>query len=655
MEMRQNRMAADEQSTTTSMSGGDASSLDGTTLVGRYKVERRLGEGGMGTVYLVQHTGIRKRVALKLLRAEFMAQPDVLARFEREAMAAAAIDHPNVAAATDFGRTEDGRFFLVLEYVEGRELRAVLDQSGPLPLGRALFIARQIASALARAHEVGIAHRDLKPENIMLIQRDGHGDFVKVLDFGLAQVPRRITEDQQEDRQEDRKDEAAVSQASKLTKVGDIFGTPAYMSPEQSVGEKTDIRTDLYSLGIILFEMLAGARPFKGKSLLVLIQHHLITPPPLIREHNPAVKVPGEVDALVQRLLAKELVARIQQPQDVIAEIDRITAMHQIVWPAASASSVHSLPAVANDRHSTSLSRIWTALRTRPAAVTAQPGIGNSLTTLPQNLRGPLQRVPRWLRLTGAALLIVVPIGLGWHVLRSRESGRVTSVSEPAAGQRPKAEVKLAPQSALDAAVAQGPDAVEVLASRYPADPRIQRVILRNHTSQKRHVEAMRTIAKLATIEPRAGTDPEVVQSIVAAVQSGAEAVEAVAALLEQDLGEDGVDLLYDLTVKQTGARWKTRLNQSLTKPEVLARASPAARIALDLRNAKRCEAKRDLLPRAVQEGDRRALVQLTPLVQTQGCGFLGLQDCWSCLRKTPALQDAIRALESHADAQKQP
>ena len=196
---------------------------------------------------------------------------------------------------------------------------------------------------------------------------------------------------------------------------------------------------------------------------------------------------------------------------------------------------------------------------------------------------------------------------------------------------------------------------METLASRYPSDARILRALLKSYTSQRRYVEAMRLIAKLATLDPSAGSDSEVVRSIVAAVQGDAEAVEAVATLLEQDLGEAGVDLLYDLTAKQTGASWKPRLNQSLTKPEVLAKASPAARLAIELRGAKRCETKRDLLPRIQKEGDRRALALLKSLTQTQGCGFLSLQDCWPCLRKTRALQDAITALEARTKEQGPP
>ena len=354
-----------------------AASLVGTTLVGRYKVERLLGEGGMGAVYLVHHTGIHKRMALKVLRADLMRNPAVVARFEREAMAAAHFDHPNVAAAHDYGRIDEGSFFLVLEYVEGEELRAALEQAkGPLPLARALYIGRQLASALVRAHELGIVHRDLKPENVMLVKRDGHGDFVKVLDFGLAQVSRRIND---EDASEGATPQPARA-PTKLTKRGDIFGTPAYMAPEQSVGEDTDVRTDLYALGIILYELITGQRPFRGKSLLVLVQEHLSAPPPPMSEREPAIKVPKAVEDLVQRLLAKSPEDRIQHPQELLQAIDQIVIDHKLAWPpganALTAGSARrpassSLLPAAVEKFRSLLLRVWTALHSRLAALLA--------------------------------------------------------------------------------------------------------------------------------------------------------------------------------------------------------------------------------------------------------------------------------------------
>src|SRR5262245_37883457 len=162
--------------------------LVGKVLADRYRLDALLGEGGMGKVYAGEHVLMRKKLAIKILHKELTSVPEVVRRFEREAMAAANIDHPNVAAATDFGKLPDGSVFLVLEFVQGRNLRDEIAK-GPFNVERALIISRQIASALAAAHALDIVHRDLKPENVMLIEKGGDSDFVKVLDFGIAKVP----------------------------------------------------------------------------------------------------------------------------------------------------------------------------------------------------------------------------------------------------------------------------------------------------------------------------------------------------------------------------------------------------------------------------------------------------------------------------------
>src|ERR1700722_19088495 len=289
-----------------SLRPGGPESLVGHTLSGRYLIERLIGEGGMGAVYQAEHTHMRKRLAVKVLHPEMSRLPEVVARFEREAMAAAHIEHPNVAAATDFGKLDDGSFFLVLEFVEGTSLRDAINP-GPMELGRALHVARQISSALARAHALGIVHRDLKPENVMLVRREEDADFVKVLDFGIAKVPVGSLVGEHK---------ATPGQA--LTQLGMVYGTPEYMAPEQALGQPIDARADLYALGAMMFEMITGARPFDHESKVTLLGMHVTAPIPRMSERAPAANVPPEIEAMVTRLLAKEAGARFADAKELI-------------------------------------------------------------------------------------------------------------------------------------------------------------------------------------------------------------------------------------------------------------------------------------------------------------------------------------------------
>lgn len=337
----------------------DQNALLGSIIGGRYRVESVLGQGGMGAVYRVQHLTIRKNMALKVLSRKMMNIPTVVARFEREAKLAAHLDHPNVVSASDYGRMDDGRFYLVLEYVEGKELRSVLDQAnGPLPPARAIYIARQIVSALSRAHTLGIVHRDLKPQNIMLERRDGQDDFVRVLDFGLALLSRHL---------DSTGDEAqGLKTAPKITKTGEIFGTPPYMSPEQTVGGATDIRTDLYALGVLLYEMLTGVRPFPGPTPLAFIQQHLAWPVPSFKQRAPKVRVAADIEALVLRLLAKQPADRFQTPEELMKAVDLVAVRHGFSWTAGSPSSQSTAPVPAGRSLSVrmcSLARAWVDLR----------------------------------------------------------------------------------------------------------------------------------------------------------------------------------------------------------------------------------------------------------------------------------------------------
>ncbi|HTQ04401.1 MAG TPA: serine/threonine-protein kinase [Polyangiaceae bacterium] len=271
-------------------------------MAARYRVLNLIGTGGMGAVYRAEHVHMRKTVALKLLHPELLRVGEVVQRFEREAIAAARIDHPNVVAASDFGKLDDGSFYLVLEYVDGTSLRQLLER-GPLPAARALNIARQTVLALGAAHAAGIVHRDLKPDNVMLVPGPDGSDRVKVLDFGIARVaPPSENRD-----------------ATKLTRVGVVMGTVAYMSPEQATGQAIDERTDLYSLGVMIYEMIAGVVPFDAELPSQVLARQLVeAPPPLPEGTAPALA------ELVYDLMEKKADDR---PPNAQAVLDRLVAL----------------------------------------------------------------------------------------------------------------------------------------------------------------------------------------------------------------------------------------------------------------------------------------------------------------------------------------
>jgi eukaryotic-like serine/threonine-protein kinase len=280
----------------------------GDVVAERYRIDAVVGEGGMGIVYRAEHLHLCKPHALKVLLPEWSSMPEVVARFEREAVAAGNIESPHVAAATDFGRLPGGSFFLVMEYVDGRTLRSVLDR-GPLDPARAVHVLRGIAAGLRAAHAVGIVHRDMKPENVMLVLRDGDSDFVKVLDFGIAKV--------------DGLGSNQAGPSNVLTRVGSVIGTPDYMSPEQALGQPVDARSDLYSVGVILFEMLAGRCPYVGGAVTVLGQHVTAEIPELPSEV--AAGVDPRIRGIVRRLLAKAPENRFADTTELLSALDELS------------------------------------------------------------------------------------------------------------------------------------------------------------------------------------------------------------------------------------------------------------------------------------------------------------------------------------------
>ena len=270
--------------------GDDAQSLVGTTIAGKYFVQELLGRGGMGDVYKATLLGLDRPIALKLLAARgFRADPALGRRFEREAAASSRLRHPNTIEVVDFGAAEDGSLYLAMEFVPGRTLAQVIADEAPLSAASAAHLLAQVLAALSDAHARGIIHRDLKPANVMVDPLRDPAGFVKVVDFGIATLA-----------------DGAAEADERLTGQGMVYGTPAYMSPEQIRGEPLDPRSDLYSAGVMLFEMLSGVLPFEAPTPMAVAARHLADRAPRLSERRPDVRVLPAVEALVARALEKD-------------------------------------------------------------------------------------------------------------------------------------------------------------------------------------------------------------------------------------------------------------------------------------------------------------------------------------------------------------
>ncbi len=295
------------------MTGTEEASRIGETVGGKYRIVRLLAKGGMGVVYEAQHTVVRRRFAIKFLRRDLAERRDILNRFQREAEAAGGLENQNVMAAVDFGISDDGAPYIVMEYLSGESLAALLERAGRLPVRRAADLIVQACRGVEAAHAIGIVHRDLKPHNLFVCRREDGADLLKVLDFGVAKLQ-------------------AIDEANAATRTGTVLGTAAYMSPEQARGDKTvDAKTDVYALGAILYELVSQKRPHPGDSQNAIL-HHIATQPAVPLE-SIEPDLPPEFTALVKRAVASNPSAR---PRSAQALAQALTSFaRREVWPAA--------------------------------------------------------------------------------------------------------------------------------------------------------------------------------------------------------------------------------------------------------------------------------------------------------------------------------
>ncbi len=610
-----------------------ASAYVGRVLGGRYKVDSVLALGGMGAVFRAWHVHMRKFVALKLLHPMTENLPELALRFERESIVNANLTHPNVCSAMDFGQFEDGAHYLVLEYIEGRTLRDLMKE-GPVDATRAVEITRQIADALAAAHELHIVHRDVKPSNIMVA--DGPRVHVKMVDFGLAKIPSKLFQGQGDD--------------VRVTRSGTVFGTVAYMAPELAGGmHLVDHRSDLYALGVVFYEMLAGKHPFDATEPTELFRQHRSKAVPPIADRAPGVVVPPEVEAIARRMLAKDPDERYQDADELLGDLDQASPPEAVPLsrPSSTRTPISWRPGklIRPRKGSNPGADIHPRAPQAPDAGDASPP-----PTPVENMaaeEGGTRRIA--IVVLAIASLMLVAIGgiriyapATWDrfgLEPSRAAPATTSSSAAVAAIAAPAESAAPSETAMASAAADKPPA--------PLTPEaIQlRGVLHEAAAEHDAKRGAKALIDLAHAAPDAFRATDVVASaaaIAVGVETGdrSSADEVFDLLGSNAIGVAGPDVLFHIVCFSGGSRAATRAADLLAKDEVLRRASPALRIARELRSAP-CKDRPALYDRALAEGDERALSVMSAM---RGQGCLDAPGA-CCAQSDPKLADAAQKL----------
>lgn len=595
-------------------------SLLGQVVAGRYRVEALIGQGGMGRVYRAVHVHMHKTVALKVLRPEMTVVRGALARFEREAVAAGRISHPNVAAATDFGRIgTDGPFYLVLEYVAGKSLRREL-KAGPFSVSRALAVAIQACEGLVAAHQQGVIHRDLKPDNIMLVDDNGR-DLVKVLDFGIAKVT-------------DPPAEAGEHQ----TRYGVVMGTPRYMSPEQAAGGAVDHRTDLYALGVILFEMLTGQAPFAASGLNAVLSQQLVNDPPPLPPH-----VPRDLAKICSTLLAREADGR---PESAVVVLDMLRAVR--VEPEGSGTEHAGVAITRQVREKfqplgAALGAHWSPLWRKAKAHAPALAVFDRRVTLGN----------RSVTLGGLVLVLFAAAFVATLFVASRIPAPNETPEPSTVSRKPTEPVEKTP-SVPTAAISRE-DLDDLLAIPvFKRDKQQWLAIAAGHAQYQEWKQSVAAYRNALQLDPSLKNDNELLQRLrdLAVVH---EVYEAVANIALNLLGPSGMDLMYDVWQATKNDDSKSAIAAHALKNLGIFRlrgASPALRVALALQFAKadECEDYSKALTDALKQADERAVPELEKLRVTTGCGVSKKKDCYPCLRARGGdLDTAIKLAKSRA------
>ena len=546
----------------------------GDVLDARYRITGLLGSGGMGSVYRAEHVAIRRPVAIKVLHPDFAGDPDHSRRFQREAFVTGRADHANCVTVSDFGPLEGGGYYLVMELVEGVGLADLLARAERLPARRALRIARHILRGLGHAHAAGVVHRDVKPNNIILVQQGDDPDFAKLLDFGIAKLVEGIAP-----ATSGRAGAGAGAIDQQITRIGTTVGTPTYVAPEQAVGGAVDPRSDLYSLSIVLYEMIAGRPPFRAEETVKLLAMHLSSPVPAMAELVPGLAVSPEVEQLIGEGLAKEPGGRPASADASGAAIDSLFERDVVDPPPPGLTgSAVAIPVVA------------------PAAARAASRASAAWRPLVASRRA------RAIALAAAGALALVAVIL---------------TATRGSGARPE-PTRLPSLSPLAPAAQSAPDTTA-------EDARAELSLARQRSAERRPLEALEAYRRAVALDASLAGDADMKKEAEAALGARDGDVALAAVQLVGDLDGDWArDQLVELASRDRRNAVRQKARALAEKRGAGDRIDRMSSYVLDLLQGKTCEERAEAVPRLRELGDKRAIPALERARKRRSGGFLG-------------------------------
>jgi eukaryotic-like serine/threonine-protein kinase len=563
----------------------------GAVVAERYRLLGKLGEGGMGAVYRAEHVLMKKVVALKLLHADLGNVDDAARRFEREAQSASRLNHPHIIDVTDFGRAASGELFLVMEHVDGLSLAEVLEREGRMPVRRAATIARQILQGLEHAHAAGVVHRDLKPANIMLTRRDpSEGEQVKILDFGIAKMS-QIEEG-----------------AAKLTQGAMVFGTPSYMSPEQATAQEADERADIYSCGVMLYEMLTGRKPFISDDLVKIMAMQVTSAPPSFSAAAPDAELPAALEAVVMRALEKDRARRFPTAAAFREALEQVQA-------ASLRLAVGRVPQ-ALARGTQAAKRVY--------------------SRLPWKIR-------RWV---GPAALGVLVVALASLPLLCTSSGPAPSAPPPP--PKPVEPALQAPVKQINEAMAKGrlSEARLLLMqhiSEHPGNARIRYLLGTLEFAERNPSAGLDAYGEALRLDPGLRGDAALLLNVRNLLGDKRYAGEALDLMIRQ-IGKPAGDAIAEVATEDKRPELRQAARTACGGLGCAKRVDLVRSYTLDLQQGKSCEERRDAVAGLAATKDPRAVEPLRKARRSSG-GMLGglLRGSNHCIRKE--LDAALEAL----------